>query len=397
MTGPTILHITADFGDPMIPGKTKAVPQLIEGVRGYRHLVYSMNRVSWRRGVTALEFEPDRIAVAYGAPPKGLLLETRLKPVAEFILEDLRRRGAEVDAVHAHKFTIDGLVALPVAKALAKPLVTSVWGDTDLRVMSARRDLKGRWREILDASAAVLPITPWLVDRFEALFPGYDRSKMTVLPAITLTERQSPSLPVGPRLVSVFHLDSHARKGAETMIRAVAGLAGEIPGLALDIYGRGGPGAFLDLAEIIRRAGAGDVVTLKGPVPHEQVHDRLRGYAAFVMPTRRESYGMVFIEALFAGLPLLHTRGWGVDGLFDNDLVGYACDPHSLEDVKHGIRVLLRDEAKLKQGIAEAQRSGRFEHVKRESILSTYEGVLRRVTAGAAAEPAAPRLRLVAP
>jgi glycosyltransferase involved in cell wall biosynthesis len=376
---PTVVHITADFGDALVPGKTRAVPQLLAGATDFRNVVYSLNRVTRWGGCAALEFERDRIAIAYGAPPKGLFLETFLKPVAELIISDIRARNLKVDLVHAHKLTIDGIVGLAVAKALGAPLAVSVWGDTDQRVMQFRSDLKSTWQEILDHASAILPLTPWLYEKLEANF-AFDRSKATLIPAITRTDRLSPSKPVGPRLVSLFHLDSHRRKGADLMIRAVETLMRDIPDISLDIYGGGSPKAFLELTDMIAASPAKQKIVLKGPTPNDRVHDLLQSYGAFILPSRRESYGMVYVEALFAGLPILFTKGWGVDRLFDNDLVGVACKPSSAEEVTAGVAKLIGEEARFKAGIAEAQQAGAFDHVRREVIHAAYTATLSRLT-----------------
>ena len=45
--------------------------------------------------------------------------------------------------------------------------------------------------------------------------------------------------------------------------------------------------------------------------------ETLNGYTALVLPTLRETFGMVYIEALFAGVPILYSQDRGVDGFFD--------------------------------------------------------------------------------
>lgn len=378
MALPTIVHITADFGDALVPGKTRAVAQLLAGAADFQNVVYSLNRVTRWGGFAAMEYERDRIAIAYGAPPKGLFLETFLAPVARWIISDIRERKLKVDAVQAHKLTVDGIVGLAVSRALGVPLVVSAWGDTDQRVMQFRSDLKSTWREILEHASAVLPLTPWLLDKLEANL-GLDRSKATVIPAITRTDRQSSSKPVGPRLVSVFHLDSHRRKGSDLMIGAIESLMGDVPDISLDIYGAGSPKAFLELTDMIAASPAKERVFLKGPTANERVHDLLQSYGAFILPSRRESYGMVYVEALFAGLPILFTKGWGVDRMFDNDLVGVACAPSSSEEVTAGIAKLVREEASYKTRIADAQKAGAFDHVRQEVIHRAYVRTLDRV------------------
>jgi glycosyltransferase involved in cell wall biosynthesis len=97
------------------------------------------------------------------------------------------------------------------------------------------------------------------------------------------------------------------------------------------------------------------------------------------MPTRRETFGMVFIEALFSGLPLLHTKRWGIDGFFADDEVGYACDPTSLADIEAGVARLLGEQARFKRSIAALHERGGLDRFKRKTIAETYRGGLERV------------------
>ena len=52
----------------------------------------------------------------------------------------------------------------------------------------------------------------------------------------------------------------------------------------------------------------------------------------FIMPSLRETFGTVYIEALSQGLPVLYTKGQGIDGYFEEGSVGYGCDPVDVSD-----------------------------------------------------------------
>lgn len=61
----------------------------------------------------------------------------------------------------------------------------------------------------------------------------------------------------------------------------------------------------------------------------------------FVMPSLRETFGIVFIEALSQGLPLIYTKGQGVDGYFPQGFVGYACNPLDVEEITNRIEHIM--------------------------------------------------------
>ncbi len=376
------MHISADFPDPLAMAKTSAVRKLISETHGYRHVVYSLNRVSWSSRIAGLDFGPDRKAIAYGAPPRGLFLETRLERVADWILEDLGSQDIAVDALHLHKLSVEGLVGFKIARALKRPFVVNIWGDTDLKILSVRRDLAQKWKAILAEADRIVCCSPWTLDKIDRFFAA-DRSKAVVIPYIVQNEDFSPSPVVAePRCVSVFNLDSYRRKNFELLTKAIVHLSKSRPTIGLDVYGGGSAKTLLAVDETIRSAGAEAFVSLKGPVTADALGKTLRGYAAFLAPSRRETFGMVFIEALFAGLPVLHPRGWGIDGFFEPDAIGYACDPTRLEDIEHGVERLLSQQEPLKHSIETLHERGEFERFKARNIVEAYRAVLERTLGG---------------
>ena len=157
--------------------------------------------------------------------------------------------------------------------------------------------------------------------------------------------------------------------------------ARSIPDLSLDIFGSGAPKSFLDARRAVRKAGMEERIRLKGAVPHGRVQELVNRYAAFVLAARRETYGMVHVEALLAGVPILWSRDRGIDGLFDGLEVGCRCDPSSAENIAAGIVRLVRDESTLKQRIARLQREDAFRHVRRAAIAQRYREIVRRAIA----------------
>ena len=300
--------------------------------------------------------------------------------MADWILADLRRRQIPVDAFHLHKFSVEGLVGQRIARALGRPFIVNIWGDSDLKIVSVRRDLSKQWKSIAKEAKVIVPCAPWAEDRFGRLFE-MDRSKAIVIPPIVQNETFSSSPIVSdPKFVSLFNLDSHRRKNCAALVRAMVNLRKTYPNIHLDVYGRGSPRTLMTIDKIIKINQAEACVTLKGPLLGAAFSQTLGQYAAFLMPTLRETFGMVFIEALFSGLPLLHTRGWGVDGFFKPDEIGYACDSTQLADIERGVERLFKNQAQLKSRISALHAEGGTQRFTRRSIVQTYRSILESVT-----------------
>jgi glycosyltransferase involved in cell wall biosynthesis len=162
------------------------------------------------------------------------------------------------------------------------------------------------------------------------------------------------------------------------LVTVIDRMSQRIPGISLDVYGKGSPKTMFEVSQIVEKSKAKNV-TLKGPLPSDGFTTILGDYAAFLMPTRRETFGMVFIEALFSGLPLLHTKRWGIDGFFANDEIGYACDPSSLDDIEAGVLRLWTEQERFKRSIAALHERGGLDRFKRKAIAETYRAGLERV------------------
>ena len=378
----TIIHISADFPDPLVRSKTGAVKSLIESVPHLRHVVYSINRASWRNGIDAQRFGEDHLAIAYGAPPYGVRLTHHLSRLADFISADLACRNIRPDLIHAHKFTVEGIIAGKLAHAVGAPFVASFWGGSDRKIFEAKPSLRAAYRGLARQAALLLPAAPWTRDYFAAVL-GLGSGAFDILPVVTSADQIiPPTLSGQPRLASVFAFDSWKRKGFQALVDAVASVSCEIGALTLDVYGRGSPAALLDMTALIRGARMEDRIKLMLPLDHAEVQRVVNTYAGFVLPSRPETYGMVYAEALLAGVPILWSQNQGVDGFFDPADVGYRCDPQSVEDVANGLRHLIGSQAKLKQQIGKLQAQGAFEMLRRQAIGAHYTKLLAAAMRG---------------
>ena len=63
----------------------------------------------------------------------------------------------------------------------------------------------------------------------------------------------------------------------------------------------------------------------------------------FVMVSIHETFGLVYLEALSQNLPVIYTKGQGIDGLFE-PTVGEGVDPLSVESIKRAIRRIVKNQ-----------------------------------------------------
>ena len=115
-----------------------------------------------------------------------------------------------------------------------------------------------------------------------------------------------------------------------------------------------------DIASEIRRrasqAGAGDRVVFVEPTP--DVDKYYRAVDIFAMPSLREGLGMVLVEAMASGLPVVASRLEGVTDTFvDHGRNGLLVPPGNVEALSDALRQLLCNPELARQLAIEARRT----------------------------------------
>jgi glycosyltransferase involved in cell wall biosynthesis len=131
---------------------------------------------------------------------------------------------------------------------------------------------------------------------------------------------------------------AHHFKRLDVAIDAVARLGSEGPHLVV-----AGGGELLDgFRERARDAGAAERVHFLGGVSHSELPAVLRGVDMFVLTTEPpESFGIVLIEAMATGLPVIATDYPGVRAVVDEGRTGFVVPAGDPDAVAGAIRELL--------------------------------------------------------
>lgn len=90
-----------------------------------------------------------------------------------------------------------------------------------------------------------------------------------------------------------------------------------------------------------------------GRRPRSQVADALRRCTIFVLPSRYEALGCVYLEAMSTGKPAIGCRNQGIAEVIQHGWNGLLVGPDNQTELIQAISMLLRDEpGRRKMGIA---------------------------------------------
>jgi glycosyltransferase involved in cell wall biosynthesis len=179
-------------------------------------------------------------------------------------------------------------------------------------------------------------------------------------------------------------------KAVDLLIRAFQQVAGQAPKARLEIIGSGRMEA--DLKRLTGELRLDDRVTFSGWMTPQEAAQRFLVSDVLVLPSLRECGGIVMLEAMALGLPVLATN-WGGPGAYLDDEIALRVEPSSREGFVEGLaeamlKLVRQPELRKKMGET-AQRRVRetvfnWDH-KVDRMIEIYRAAVGRTSAPASA------------
>jgi len=129
------------------------------------------------------------------------------------------------------------------------------------------------------------------------------------------------------------------RKGLPVILKTMPGLLKENPGMIVRVIGKNqNIGRMKKLAD---RLGVMDCVEFIGWIPPEKIKTYYRKASVFVMPSLMEGFGLVFLEAMAQGLPVIGGNVGGTAELIKDGENGILVNPGDVSTLGEKIREVL--------------------------------------------------------
>jgi D-inositol-3-phosphate glycosyltransferase len=320
--------------------------------RGLEVVVYT------RRDDAAL---PQRVAFADGAAvehvdagPARFVAKDELWPLMPEFAAGLHAawRRRPPDLVHAH-FWMSGWASLAAAAPLAIPVVQTfhALGTVKRRHQGAADTSPAERLDVeRDLAARLHGIVATCRDEVEELRSiGASMRNVRIVPCGVDLAHFRPDGPIEPRarglrrLLVVTRLVP--RKGVEDVIRALPALP------RTELVVAGGPAESelerdaeaLRLRAIASGLGVADRLVLRGRVAHEAVPALLRSADIVVCTPWYEPFGIVPVEAMACGVPLVATAVGGLLDTVVDGVTGVLVPPHDPVALGRAVHALLQD------------------------------------------------------
>ncbi|MBI2513892.1 MAG: glycosyltransferase family 4 protein [Opitutae bacterium] len=143
-----------------------------------------------------------------------------------------------------------------------------------------------------------------------------------------------------PRILVVSRLvNSDPYKGVDLMIEAMPAILRQFPTAQLRVVGGGDARASLEA--LARERSLGDAVRFLGLVDDAVLRDEYQSCDLFALPSRKEGFGLVYLEAMSYGKPCVAARAGGAPEVVD-DHVGALVEYGNVEQIALAVADLVR-------------------------------------------------------
>lgn len=230
------------------------------------------------------------------------------------------------DVIHAHTLGSASALGVWLKKRLHCPLVVTTHGsDTAVRIEQGRA---AELKPLCDGADCVVAVSSALAAKLktcgtktpvEVILNGF---RIRSLPAVSEERAQCAVVQVG-HLIKQKHFD--------VTLRAFARFKKEYPAAQFTVVGQGSEREALEA--LADELGVSESVHFLGQLPNEAVLAEMSKAQFFCMPSVREGFGIVYLEAMASGCVAIGTEGEGIADLIESGKNGFLVPPEDSEAI----------------------------------------------------------------
>ena len=281
------------------------------------------------------------------------------------VLKTIKNENIKFELIHCHGIYPDGLVGIKIGRYFNKKVVLHVHESS--MSLDTSRDLNA-YKKIFKYVDQLIPVSKFqmgeivkfdkkLTKKCKVIYNGVKIDK-----EITSLNKNLEGTNKIIRLIFVGHLIFS--KGLDILLKALKLLDSYKYRFSLDVVGNGEKQ--LEYKKLSEKYGLGDKVSFIGEIDNASLLKKMKYYNCLVLPSRYETFGVVLIEAMSCGLPVVSTKVCAIPEVVISEKVGILVEP---DDPKALVRGIMR--AINKKWDREEIRK----HAKKFSIKKTAENI----------------------
>ncbi|MDD3877307.1 MAG: glycosyltransferase [Bacteroidales bacterium] len=257
-------------------------------------------------------------------------------------LKIINAHNFKFDLIHAHFTWTAGYAAYKIAKIFNVPYLLTVHEDNDYfnqEYLLGDVNIENTWKNanaIIRVNKASIPVLKEFNDNVLHIPNGFNSSIFKPLDTIN-AKKQLGLSEKNKLLLSCGGLETY--KGHTYLIEAIKILAQKHHHLKCIIIGDGV--LKKTLLKKIKHYELQDIIRLTGAIPHKDLNVWMNACDLFVLPSISESFGIVQLEAMACGKPVVATRNGGSEEVIVSYELGLLCQKQNPQDLSQKMEMAL--------------------------------------------------------
>lgn len=250
----------------------------------------------------------------------------------------------KIDLIHSHSLFANGLVAYYLSKKYEIPII-SAFRNTDYNVFIKKIPFfKSIAFKLINYSSKTISISPSYEKKLLSTFKNPKKraiinEKSVVIPngvnkfwLVEHQEKSSKSISSEKKIMLLQVGNINKNKNISNSLKAVNYLNEQF----CDKYQINFIGKILSkrLKNLIQNNPYASHIDF---LPRDNLKTEYKKHDIFLLPSINETFGIVYIEALSQGIPIIYSKDQGVDGFFDHLSVGEKVNPNSTISIANAI------------------------------------------------------------
>lgn len=282
-------------------------------------------------------------------------------------------KGFSPDVIHAHTLGFDSEIGKWLKKKLNCPLVVTTHGsDTAIPLQNGEGEFL---KKCCDGVDTVVAVSSVLADKLRSC--GTNTGIISILNGFNLQYLPEPAEKVPFSMIQVGHLIPQKR--VDVSLRAFAKIKARYPAAVMTVIGRGSETEALK--QLCEELNIAESVRFLGQVPNQTVLNEMAKAQFFVMPSVREGFGIVYLEAMANKCITIGTEGEGISDLIVSGENGFLVPPDDPEKITEVILSCLSDPADADAIAAKGRQDALSLTWERnaEQYIALFENILRKM------------------
>ena len=262
----------------------------------------------------------------------------------------------QFDLIHAHVALPDGYAGMKIAQKYKKPLIVNIHGQDFQQTIFKNNKCKKNIEKTINFSEKTIVVSKKLKrisennlqissNKIKVVSNGINRNDINTKTIKNFQEYKGKKV-----ILSVSHLVK--TKGIDLNLKAISILKQKYQGIIYLIIGEGKEKK--KLKKLIDELNLQNMVKLIGEVSHCKVMECMSFCNIFSLPSWNEGFGVVYLEAMAQGKPVIGCQGEGIEDFVEHGKTGLLVKPKDVDSLVKAMDYLLSnpDEARAIGGRA---------------------------------------------